>query len=104
MNPIKKFEAAAFKTYRSNADANEKAFRLTVLANAIENYLSRVKSRDLKDLDPWQHAKATRALEYLKLLQKDINTLAADCRKSATTAKVRARSVLNAAQTRASMS
>lgn len=83
MNPIEKFENAAFKAYRKNAGANEKALSLTSISNAISSYLDRVDLNSMKELDPWQHAKATRAVEYLKLLQKDVNELATLCRREA---------------------
>lgn len=87
MNPIEKFESAALKALRKDLSQKEKALSLSVISNAITKYLDRVNMRDFQKLDPWQHAKVTRAVEYLKLLQRDINAFASQCHRAAIAAQ-----------------
>ena len=90
MSAIRKFEIAAYRAFARDASLHERSVGLSIVSNAIDEYLGKIQPSDLARLDEWQNARACRAIAYLKLLKRDINLLASKCRQEATRTETQA--------------
>lgn len=79
MNPIRSFEAAIDKVWKSEVPAEVKVANLRKVEDSIKHYLDRADIRTNVSADPLALCARKRALGYLELLRQDCTFLANRC-------------------------
>jgi hypothetical protein len=83
MNPIRSFEAAITKVWKSDLPTEAKIVNLKKVEDSIHHYVSRAETKADKGVDPLSVCARKRALGYLELLANDCAYLAESCRNGA---------------------
>lgn len=83
MNPIRSFEAAISKVWKSDLPIDVKVNNLQKVQGSIRSYIARAEGKSSAGGDPLAVCARQRAIGYLKLLVNDCAYLMESCRGSA---------------------
>lgn len=81
MNPIRSFEAAIAKVWKSDLPTSAKITNLEKVHDSIKSYVSRASGKAKAGADPLAVCARNRAIGYLELLAKDCSFLVDSCKR-----------------------